>query len=159
MPNKMPFKIEPPHEDTLEISLEEEYTPHRALEIPPMPDDDQYIYRWIRFRAGAEDDYNNISARLREGWTFVNREDVPANYVFPGLQSKMDALVGAATNGDLVLAKLPRRKGEAMQRYAEQRAYEAEQAYNLKMVRSEDGIMLTNEGSRSISRGRRPSFG
>lgn len=160
----MVLKLKNPEklEETLEIEIEEEYTPPRALEIPPMPDSDQYVYRWIRFRNGAEDDFNNITARMREGWVFVKEGEIPANFVFPGLESKVAALAGCATNGDLVLGKLPRAKAEAIRRWSEDMANNAEQAFNQRTVKHQEGgrvVRFDGESSKRVTTGRRPQFG
>lgn len=150
-------------DEELEISLEEEYNPTNALDIPPMPDQATYQYRWIRYRAGNQEDYNSINARLREGWKFVLLKDVPEDYVFPTVGSNISILDGCALNGDLVLAKMPRKRAEAMQRVAEDRANMAEAAFNARRIAAEDDGGMThhlqNSGKSSYSRGRRPSFG
>lgn len=148
---------EEPPLDNLE---DDTYNPPRLLDLPEMPDSDQYVYRWIRFRVNGEEDYSNISARLREGWEFVKRTDLPGTFVTPVLQSKLDVLQGAAIFGDLVLAKIPRKIAEARQRRTEKSALEAEEAYNARMIRTEDNVVLDNSASRrSISFGKRPRMG
>lgn len=150
-------------EEPLENPLDMEYNVPNALEIPTMSDEDQYLYRWIRFRVGSEEDYTNVSMRMREGWAFVPMEEVPHGYVFPGLDSKISMLAGTAINGDLVLAKLPRRRAEAIQNWAEDRANEAERAFDSKTISYDDSQgraqRLTNDSTKRLSRGRKPSFG
>lgn len=150
-------------DEVLEISLEDEYNAMDALAVPPMPDDDRYVYRWIRYRSGNEEDYSSINFRMREGWRFVKVEEIPPEFVFPSLGSNISALEGCVLNGDLVLAKLPRRRADAIKKLAEDRANMAERAYDMQTIQAEDSTgqarALINQGSRSVTRGRRPSFG
>jgi hypothetical protein len=154
----MAIKLKPPALESLE---EEEYNPARLLDIPTFGDEDRYVYRWIRFRAGSEDDYNNVGARMRQGWVFVKLDEVPEGYVFPAIGSKIEHLQNCVVNGDLVLAKLPRSKAKAMQKWAEDQANNAEAGFNSRLIRYEDGgnvHTFDNQGSRTVTRGVRPSF-
>ena len=54
------------------------WQPARMLETPPAPEG--YQYRWIRSEYVGVEDRNNVSARMREGWEFVNHSDVEVGH-------------------------------------------------------------------------------
>lgn len=148
--------------EALETLEEEVYNPSSQLEIPQFGDEDQYVYRWIRFRTGTEDDYTSISTRMRQGWKFVQTAEAPENFLFPTIGPKIAQLEGCITVGDLVLGKIARSKSRAMQKWAEDQANGAEAGFNERMIRyNDDGTahQFVNDGSRRVTRGRRPSFG
>ena len=121
---------------------EYDYEPQSAIAIPPMPDQDEYIYRWLRYRKGAEDDYVYVSSKLREGWKFVDAGDLPDGYYTASLESKINKLAGTATNGDLVLAKIPRKRAAQIRHAAEEQAFRMGQAVDARQLKVKvDGHM------------------
>jgi len=51
------------------------WSPKSNLDAPPAPDG--YKHRWIRAETRGYDDTSNISARLREGYELVRRDEYP----------------------------------------------------------------------------------
>lgn len=140
----------------LEDSITDDYVEPSMLDIPEFDDNDQYVYRWLRITIRGEDDYNNISRRQREGWTFVKAEDLPDGFRFGTLNStKNPEFDGCVRNGDLVLGKLPRKKAEGYMRRVFQNAQNAQQAIsNRRLVDKDTGAVAQNEGQTFVTRGR-----
>lgn len=136
------------------------------LDIPPFADSDQYAYRWIRVKAGSEDDIKNINSRLREGWAFVREEDVPqdirGNLVLPVIKSGLAQLNGVIQNGDLALAKIPREKAEDILEATHRRAAQQEAAVNQRVIAFEDNKgqrhALKNDGRSRVRVGETAGF-
>lgn len=121
----------------------EDFSLGNALEIPSFPDSDQYTYRWIRVKVGADDDVNNINQRLRQGWRFVKEEEVPselrAAMILPTIKSGQAMLNGVIQNGDLALAKIPKERAEAIADQAHQAAARQMAAVDARLIAFEDG--------------------
>jgi hypothetical protein len=79
------------------------WRPVRKLETPPPPEG--YEYRWIRESYLGQEDANNISYRLREGWEFVQGSELPEGWAFA--TKEKGRLAGVVHNEGLVLAKIP----------------------------------------------------
>ena len=79
------------------------WRPVRKLETPPPPEG--YEYRWIRESYLGQEDANNVSYRLREGWEFVQGSELPKGWAFA--TKEKGRLAGVVHNEGLVLAKIP----------------------------------------------------
>lgn len=78
------------------------WAPPSMLDAPPAPEG--YVHRWIRAEARGFDDTKNISARLREGWELVRRDEYP-DFEAPVIDSgKFEGVFGV---GGLILARMP----------------------------------------------------
>ena len=51
------------------------WRPPSLLDAPDPPEG--YVHRWIRAEIRGFDDRKNISARIREGWELVRKEEYP----------------------------------------------------------------------------------
>lgn len=138
-----------------------EYVDPSILDMPTFGDEGEYVYRWLRVQIRGEDDNQNISRRLRQGWQFVSEENLPANYIYqPFALQTSKILSGVVRNGDLVLGKLPREKAEAYNRFIKQQNDAMANKYRKRTVRDEEsGQELQNESKESITyRGRTAKF-
>tara|TARA_R110000744_G_scaffold46412_1_gene102607 strand:- start:234 stop:617 length:384 start_codon:yes stop_codon:yes gene_type:complete len=72
------------------------------LDAPPAPDG--YKHRWIRAETRGFDDTKNISAKMREGWELVRKDEYP-DFESPVVESgKYKGVFGV---GGLMLARIP----------------------------------------------------
>ena len=78
------------------------WAPPSMLDAPPAPDG--YKHRWIRVETRCFDDRKNVSAKLREGYELVRRDEYP-DFEAPTIDSgKFEGVFGV---GGLVLARIP----------------------------------------------------
>ena len=78
------------------------WAPPSMLDAPPAPDG--YKHRWIRVETRGFDDRKNVSAKLREGYELVRRDEYP-DFEAPVIDSgKFEGVFGV---GGLVLARIP----------------------------------------------------
>ena len=78
------------------------WSPKSNLDAPPAPAG--FKHRWIRAETRGFDDTSNISARLREGYELVRRDEYP-DFEAPAIESgKYEGVFGV---GGLLLARIP----------------------------------------------------
>ena len=78
------------------------WSPPSMLEAPPAPEG--YKHRWIRAEVRGFDDRQNISARLREGYELVRKDEYP-DFESPVIDSgRYEGVFGV---GGLILARIP----------------------------------------------------
>jgi len=78
------------------------WAPPSLLDAPPAPEG--YKHRWIRAEVRGFDDRKNISARMREGWELVRRDEYP-DFEAPTMDSgRYEGVFGV---GGLLLARIP----------------------------------------------------
>ena len=78
------------------------WAPPSILEAPPAPEG--YKHRWIRAEVRGFDDRQNISARLREGYELVRKDEYP-DFESPVIDSgQYEGVFGV---GGLLLARIP----------------------------------------------------
>ena len=78
------------------------WAPPSMLDAPPAPDG--FKHRWIRAETRGFDDTKNVSAKLREGYELVRRDEYP-DFESPTVESgKYQGVFGV---GGLLLARIP----------------------------------------------------
>jgi hypothetical protein len=78
------------------------WAPPSLLDAPTPPEG--FVHRWIRSEVRGFDDRKNISARMREGWELVRKDEYP-DFEAPTIDSgKYEGVFGV---GGLLLARIP----------------------------------------------------
>jgi hypothetical protein len=78
------------------------WQPPSMLDAPSPPEG--FVHRWIRAEVRGFDDRKNISARIREGWELVRKEEYP-EFEAPTIDSgRYEGVFGV---GGLLLARIP----------------------------------------------------
>ena len=83
-------------------AIRKPWAPPSMLDAPPAPEG--FKHRWIRAETRGFDDTKNISAKLREGYELVRRDEYP-DFESPTVESgKYQGVFGV---GGLLLARIP----------------------------------------------------
>ena len=78
------------------------WAPPSLLDAPPPPE--RFVHRWIRSEVRGFDDRKNISARMREGWELVRKDEYP-DFEAPTVDTgRYEGVFGV---GGLLLARIP----------------------------------------------------
>ena len=106
------------------------WRPPSLLDAPEPPEG--FAHRWIRAEVRGFDDRKNISARIREGWELVRKDEYP-NFEAPTIDTgKYEGVFGV---GGLLLARIPVEIIEERTDYFKQRNSEAMQAVDNDLLK------------------------
>ena len=125
--------------DTREKSARRKpWAPPSMLDAPPAPDG--FKHRWIRAETRGFDDTKNISAKMREGWELVRKDEYP-DFEAPVVDSgKYEGVFGV---GGLILARIPLETVAERTEYFAQRNTDQMQAVDHDMMRENAHSTMT----------------
>jgi len=111
-------------------AIRKPWAPPSMLDAPPAPDG--FKHRWIRAETRGFDDTKNISAKMREGWELVRKDEYP-DFEAPVVDSgKYQGVFGV---GGLLLARIPEETVAERTAYFNQRSSDQMQAVDSDMMR------------------------
>ena len=111
-------------------AMRKPWAPPSMLDAPPAPDG--FKHRWIRAETRGFDDTKNISAKMREGWELVRKDEYP-DFESPVVESgKYEGVFGV---GGLLLARIPIETVEERTQYFNQRSRDQMEAVDTDMMR------------------------
>jgi hypothetical protein len=114
------------------------WAPPSMLDAPPAPDG--FKHRWIRAETRGFDDTKNISAKMREGYELVRKDEYP-DFEAPVLDSgKYEGVFGV---GGLILARIPDETVAERTAYFNQRSSDQMQAVDSDMMRENAHSTMT----------------
>ena len=106
------------------------WRPPSMLDAPPAPEG--YQHRWIRAETRGFEDKQNISARLREGYELVRKDEYP-DFEAPVIEAGKHE--GVFSTGGLLLARIPLETVEERTEYFRQRNADQLEAVDHDMMR------------------------
>jgi len=114
------------------------WAPPSMLDAPPAPDG--FKHRWIRAETRGFDDTKNISAKMREGYELVRKDEYP-DFEAPVLDSgKYEGVFGV---GGLILARIPDETVAERTEYFKSRNSDQMQAVDSDMMRENAHSTMT----------------
>ena len=106
------------------------WAPPSMLDAPPAPDG--FKHRWIRAETRGFDDTKNVSAKMREGWELVRKDEFP-DFEVPVVESgKYQGVFGV---GGLLLARIPEETVAERTAYFNERSQHQQDAVDHDMMR------------------------
>ena len=120
------------------------WAPPSMLDAPPAPDG--FAHRWIRAETRGFDDTKNISAKMREGWELVRKDEYP-DFEAPIIESgKYEGVFGV---GGLILARIPVETVQERSDYFNNKSRDQMDAVDYDMMReNQHSTMTINEPDR-----------
>ena len=114
------------------------WAPPSMLEAPPAPDG--FKHRWIRAETRGFDDTKNVSAKMREGWELVRKDEYP-DFEAPVVDTgKYEGVFGV---GGLILARIPDETVKERTAYFSSRNADQMQAVDSDMMRENAHSTMT----------------
>jgi len=114
------------------------WAPPSMLDAPPPPDG--YKHRWIRVETRGFDDTKNISAKMREGWELVRKDEYP-DFELPVVDNgKYEGVFGV---GGLLLARIPEETVAERKAYFDRRSQDQMDAVDSDMMRENAHSTMT----------------
>jgi len=111
-------------------AIRKPWAPPSMLDAPPAPDG--FKHRWIRAETRGFDDRKNISAKMREGYELVRKDEYP-DFEAPVLDSgKYEGVFGV---GGLLLARIPEETVAERTAYFNERSQDQQDAVDHDMMR------------------------
>ena len=122
------------------------WAPPSMLDAPPAPDG--FKPRWIRAETRGFNDTKNVSAKFREGWELVRKDEYPELEAPVIDTGKYEGVFGV---GGLILARIPE------ETVAERTAYFAERSQDQMEAVDQDMMRENAHSTMNISRPDRQS--
>jgi len=114
------------------------WRPPSLLDAPPPPEG--FVHRWIRAEVRGFDDRKNISARVREGWELVRKDEYP-DFEAPTIDTgRYEGIFGV---GGLLLARIPMETVEERKDYFTRMNADAMQAVDNDLMKETQHHSMT----------------